>query len=133
MVEIKVDDKDKEREVKMREERKAIMNALYEKVRTIHESLNNKSDPDFKDMIRFQMMNARNKLEELGKGIMSLEEWDRQYKNDDDADGKFDYGQRQINRGPLELENAYDLPFLNMNLMQQESSSLLYTVSNSSI
>lgn len=65
MLEIKVDSKDKEREKKMREDRKVIMNALYEKVRTIHESLTNKSDPDFKDMIRFQMMNARNKLEDL--------------------------------------------------------------------
>lgn len=131
-ISLTVDEKDKERENRMREERKAIINALYEKVRTIHESLNNKADPDFKDMIRFQMMNARNKLEELSLGIVTEDDWNAAYAKEDDGQ-KFDYGSRQINRGPLELESNFHLPFSNMQLMEQEASSLLFSVSNCSI
>ena len=73
---------------------------LLDKLRKISDSLE-KSNADFKEQIRYQMMNARNRIEELEGNKMTQEMFEQHLMKDEETSG-VQYGGRDVSRKPLE-------------------------------
>jgi len=113
---------DKDRETEQKAQRRKEMKLLFEKLRKIQDSLD-KRNADFKEQIRFQMMNARKRIEELESGEMTEDLFEAHNAKDEEAE-KFDYGKRDISRKPLEVELNYFLPYFSLPLLQNEYNML---------
>ena len=75
-------------------------------------------------------MNCRQKLAELDKDCFTEEDFNAANGDDEDKEEAFSYGDRQVNRGPLEPTLDDLLPFLTQPLMECSFSSLFYTTGN---
>ena len=75
-------------------------------------------------------MNARKKIEELDDGEMTEEKFEAHNARDEEAE-KFDYGNRDISRKPLETELNFFLPYYSLYLLEDEYS-MVSTLENSS-
>ena len=88
---------------------------LLDKLRKISDSLE-KSNADFKEQIRYQMMNARNRIEELEGNKMTQEMFEQHLMKDEETSG-VQYGGRDVSRKPLEYELNKLLPYFSLRLL----------------